>query len=382
MRYIFSLFIFFVSLQSATVFSQSKTQAALPTPDHIVILILENHGYSEIIGSSYGPHINALANDLHSALFTKSYAIEHPSQPNYLDLYAGCNQGVVDDAIPTTLPFTTANLGRQLLDVGKTFITYSEDLPSVGYNGGSSGNYFRKHNPAANWMGSGVNQIPPTTNQPMTAFPTDFTQLPTVSYVVPNQKNDMHDGSYPANLTICDTWVYNNLNNYIEWATTHNSLFILTFDEDDLSGGNQIATIFTGQMVKPGKYSETINHYTLLCTIEDMYGLPHACKASTATPISDCWSVATAVSQDGVALTGNVVLLFPNPSNGDVIIRIDQERTSMSDRVRIFNILGNKIYEMSLGANNEITVTDLPKGNYQVQVNVGDNIYTETLIVQ
>ncbi len=363
-------------------FSQSKTQVALPAPDHIVILILENHGYSEIIGSSHGPYINALANDQHSALFTNSYAVEHPSQPNYLDLYAGCNQGVLDDAIPTKLPFTTANLGRQLIDVGKTFITYSEDLPSVGYNGGSSGNYARKHNPAANWMGTGVNQIPTTTNQPMAAFPTDFTLLPTVSYVVPNQKNDMHDGSYPANLTLCDTWVYNNLNNYIEWAKTHNSLFILTFDEDDYIAANRIATIFTGQMVKPGQYPESINHYSLLRTIEDMYGLPYACNASTASSISDCWSAASAVKRNDPISAGKVFTLYPNPSSGDVTIRIDQEKISTSDRVRVFNILGEQVFEKSIGTSKEIAVKNLQKGSYRVQINAGDKIFVETLIVE
>ena len=136
----------------------STSVNAQVVPDHVVVLILENHAYTQIIGSTAAPYINALAYDPSSALFTQSYAIEHPSQPNYLDFYSGCNQGITTDNLPTGTPYTTSNLGRQLLDAGKTFVTYSEGLPSVGYNGASSGTYARKHNPAANWMGTGTNQ--------------------------------------------------------------------------------------------------------------------------------------------------------------------------------------------------------------------------------
>ena len=64
----------------------------VPRPDHVVIVIEENHSYGEIIGSSFAPYINSLAT--RGALFTQSYAITHPSQPNYLDLFSGSNQGV------------------------------------------------------------------------------------------------------------------------------------------------------------------------------------------------------------------------------------------------------------------------------------------------
>jgi len=319
------------------------SQATLPAPDHIVILILENHSYDEVIGNTAGPHINALAVDDHAALFTQSFAIEHPSQPNYLDFYSGCNQGITDDALPALFPFTTDNLGSQLITGGYTFVTYSEDLPSIGFNGASSGNYARKHNPAANWMGTGTNQIPITTNQPFNAFPTDYTKLPTVCYVVPNQNNDMHNGSFPANLTTADNWLYKNLNSYIQWAKTHNSLFILTFDEDDYSGSNQIATIFSGQMIKPGKYSEAIDHYSVLRTIEDLYGLPYACNASTASSITDIWNNSSSVIVNGSA--SDVFSVYPNPSVGGITLHIEESKIGKLGRVGIFNELGKKIFE-------------------------------------
>ncbi len=134
-------------------------------------------------------------------------------------------------------------------------------------------------------MGTGTNQIPTTTNQPFTAFPTDFTKLPTVSFVIPNLNRDMHDGSISQG----DTWLRNNMDKYIQWAKTHNSLFILTFDEDDGKHNNNIPTIFSGSIVKGGKDTTQINHYNVLRTIEDMYGLPHAGNAAFVTTITNCW---------------------------------------------------------------------------------------------
>ena len=69
--------------------------SAVPTPAHVVVVVEENHSYDEVIGNSGAPYINSLATQ--GALFTNSYAIEHPSQPNYLDLFSGSNQGVTDD---------------------------------------------------------------------------------------------------------------------------------------------------------------------------------------------------------------------------------------------------------------------------------------------
>src|SRR5579883_3225730 len=81
--------------------------AQIASPDHIMICIMENHSYSEIVGSSSAPYINSLITGSNAAVFTQSFAIEHPSQPNYLDLFSGSNQGVTDDGLPTSQPFTT-----------------------------------------------------------------------------------------------------------------------------------------------------------------------------------------------------------------------------------------------------------------------------------
>ena len=121
---------------------------------------------------------------------------------------------------------------------------------------------------------------------PMTSFPADYSQLPTVSFVIPNLINDMHDGTIAQG----DTWLHDNLDPYIQWAKTHNSLFILTFDEDDHTLNNQIATVITGQRVQPGAYTDRINHYSLLRTLQDAYGLPPIGASATAAPIQNIWN--------------------------------------------------------------------------------------------
>ena len=230
-------------------FIKAKAQSTLPRPDHVVILIMENHGYEDIIGNPDAPYINSLAQE--NALLTASYGLVHPSQPNYIMLYSGSNQGVTNNNAPAGIPWSTPNLGASLIQSGFTFKAYSDGLPSVGFMGTSSGAYMKKHAPWTNWQGTGNNQVPASKHRPFTDFPTTFSQLPTVCFVVPDQNHDMHDGTIAEG----DAWVETNLSAYVNWAKTHNSLFILTFDEDDGDNLNHIVTLFAGEMVEPGSYN-------------------------------------------------------------------------------------------------------------------------------
>jgi hypothetical protein len=110
-----------------------------------------------------------------------------------------------------------------------------------------------------------------------------------VSWVIPNLLDDMHDGTIAQG----DTWLKNNIDAYAQWAKTHNSLLIVTWDEDDSSQNNQVPTIFYGANVVPGNYSNMINHFSVLRTIEDMYGLPYAGAAANATSITHIWNTST-----------------------------------------------------------------------------------------
>ncbi|HEV7896411.1 MAG TPA: alkaline phosphatase family protein [Planosporangium sp.] len=250
---------------------------ALPRPDHVVIVVLENHAYGQVIQNPNAPYISSLASQ--GANLTQSFGVTHPSEPNYLALYSGSTQGLTDDSCPHT--YSSANLGQQLIAAGRTFAGYSEGMPSDGYTGCNSGRYARKHNPWVNFT-----NVPASANLRYSRFPTDYTKLPTVSFVVPDLCNDMHDCSVATG----DAWVKRNLDGYVQWAKTHNSVFLLTFDEDDRSASNRIPTVLVGQHVTTAASSQQVNHYGVLRTLQDMYGLACIAKTCGASPITGIWN--------------------------------------------------------------------------------------------
>ncbi|MDD5056972.1 MAG: alkaline phosphatase family protein [Sideroxydans sp.] len=253
----------------------SAAAQVLPRPDHIVIVVEENKSFARIIGNKDAPYLNALAQ--RGVLFTQSFGITHPSQPNYLALFSGTTRGISSNSCP--LELTGENLGGALIAQGLSFVSYSESMPQAGFEGCRYGAYMRKHNPAANWKELAA------FNQPFSALPTDFEKLPTVSLVVPDQNNDMHDGSIAQG----DAWLEQHIEQYAQWALTHNSLLIVTWDEGDYIGENRIATIFAGAMVQPGTSAQRINHYTLLRMISEMYGLPILGESANEKSIAGVW---------------------------------------------------------------------------------------------
>ncbi|MFJ8473472.1 alkaline phosphatase family protein [Kitasatospora sp. NPDC094011] len=256
--------------------------AGLPTPDHVVVVVLENHAYSQIIGSSSAPYLNrTLAAG--GATLTQSYAITHPSEPNYYALFSGSTQGTVDDSCVTVGGFQAPNLASEVTAAGKTWASYNESLPSRGSTVCSSGKYAQKHNP---WFGFG--NVPLNTALTFAQFPGDYSTLPTVSFVVPNLCSDMHDCSVSTG----DTWIKNNLGAYATWAQSHNSLLLVTFDEDNSLAGNRIPTLVYGAHVTPGATSATrYNHYNVLRTLEDLAGASgHAGNAAGVTDITGIWN--------------------------------------------------------------------------------------------
>ncbi|MFD8496649.1 alkaline phosphatase family protein [Amycolatopsis sp. NPDC059657] len=251
--------------------------STVPAFDHIVLVMFENKKYSSINGSSSAPYFNKLASQ--SAKFTNSFAVTHPSQPNYIALFSGSTQGVDNDSCPVNLG-SKPNLGAQLIGAGKKFTGYSEAMPSDGYTGCTSGTYKRKHN---SWVDFG--NVPSSSNKRFSSFPSDFTKLPHVAFVTPDMCNDMHD----CGIDTGDNWLKNHLDAYAQWAKTHNSLLIVTFDEDSNTSVNQIFTTFTGAHVKPGSYGDNINHYSVLRTIEASFGLPGIGHAAEKSPITSVW---------------------------------------------------------------------------------------------
>ena len=126
--------------------------ADLPVYDHVVIVVEENKGYEQIVGNPAAAYINNVLKR-EGANFTRAYAEEHFSEGNYFWLFSGDNQNVgYLDRIPSkwnnsAYPFTTANLGQQLIAKGLSFKGYAESLPAIGFSGDDKGLYARKHVP-------------------------------------------------------------------------------------------------------------------------------------------------------------------------------------------------------------------------------------------
>ena len=155
-----------------------------------------------------------------------------------------------------------------------------QGLPGPGSSTCSAGEYARKHVPLADFAAT----ADAAHLLPSTAFPSNYDSLPAVSFVVPDLAHDGHDGS----LSTADRWLHDRLGGYAAWARTHDSLLIVTFDEDDHdTSDNRILTVITGQHVKPGTYSERIDHIRLLQTVEAAFRLPPL--GAARHPITDIW---------------------------------------------------------------------------------------------
>jgi acid phosphatase len=263
---------------SAAATATPSPQGAVPTPDHVVVVVLENKDVDQVLNSGRAPYLDELAAT--GVNFTNAHAETHPSQPNYLALFSGDFRGVTDNSCLS--PLHAPNLGAQLIAAGRSFVGYSEDLPEPGFTGCRSGGYAQKHAPWAMFT-----NLPATSHQPWSAWPNAYEQLPTVAFVIPNLCNDMHDCA----VAVGDRWLRQNLSGYLAWAHDHNSVLLITFDESESAGGdNQIVTVMAGANLRSGQFDERIDHYRLLRTIEDMYRLPALGHAAAAAPITDVWA--------------------------------------------------------------------------------------------
>lgn len=253
------------------------TRAAYATKS-VQLVIFENESYSDIIGNPKAPYINALAKKW--ANMTNSHAVTHPSEPNYLALFSGSTQGVTGDQCP--VEFTVASLGSELIKAGVSFTGFAESMPRDGFEGcqahpdhlPSGYLYERKHVPWTDFT-----KVPRKDSvvyrKPLDQPPSQFV------WITPNMCNDMHDCSIATG----DTWASKNLPALISWDTANDGVLILTFDENDGSGGNQITTILAGN-VNPGSYDQNINHYNVLRTVENIFGVKPLGNAASASPIS------------------------------------------------------------------------------------------------
>lgn len=238
----------------------AKTPPPTPTPGqsnpqfgHVFIVVEENANYADVIANPAMPYFNGLANQY--GLATNYFANLHPSIPNYMELTTGKTLTIFDSETPKSFPVSQDNVVHELLAAGKTWKSYAEDLPSVGYTGGNTGKYAVRHNPLA-YM-TDVQGVPAQEQNlvPFSQFSADLStaDLPDYSFIVPNLCNDAHDCS----LSTADTWLKTNIAPLINSPQFKNDgLLIIVFDEandlDLTAGGGHVAAVIVSPFAKPG----------------------------------------------------------------------------------------------------------------------------------
>ena len=141
---IFSALVVLISALVATGCGGSSHGSPPPSSNRVFLVVEENHSYSEVIGNSGMPYLNSLAAKY--GLATQYYANTHPSIGNYFVLTTGQIE-TEDDQFSGLI--SDDNIVRELVKAGKTWRSYAQSLPNIGYTGGDVFPYEKGHNPFA-----------------------------------------------------------------------------------------------------------------------------------------------------------------------------------------------------------------------------------------
>ena len=260
--------------------------AGIPQAGHVFIVTEENHDFANAFDSASMPYLKSLAEQYGQA--TQYYANTHPSIGNYFML--GTGQIITNNNSYSTI-VTVDNVVRRLRAAGKTWKSYAEDIPSVGYLGPDVGGYARKHNTFALLADVANDSIERKNLVPFTQFATDLANgtLPDYANIVPNLCNDAHD----CPLTTADTWLKTHITPLLASAAFQQSgLLIITFDEsdsDNAHGGGRIAWVVVSPKAKRGYRSSTLYQHqsTLRLTLEALGITQFPGAAATAPSMSE-----------------------------------------------------------------------------------------------
>ena len=254
----------------------------VPRLDHVAVIILENKSYDQTRTQTYTASLIAAG-----VSFSASYAITHPSQPNYIALWSGGTQGVVNDNCLVVAPLTAENLGHACEAAGLTWKAYSEDLPAVGSNicFNPSLTYTRKHDPWTNFSNlNHANEVPYT----QLALDIAAGTLPNLVFIVPNNCDNSHNNG--CTVQFADAWLAAQVPSLLA-AVGPRGLVVLTWDEDDSHSANHILTVLSGPAVLAGYVSpQHVTHYTILRMLSETLGLTPFAAAPAEASITDVWA--------------------------------------------------------------------------------------------
>ena len=298
--------------------NSAKDTAGVPTYQHIFYIMMENHSYGQVIGNANAPEINKLAQEY--GLATDYFGVTHPSEPNYVAAIAGSYYGIQDDAAYTTHTINAPSLASQLDAKGLSWKSYQQSMPYAGFMGtafptASIALYASKHNPFLNF--ASVQNSPSELAKivPDTQLFVDLLggKAPNFSLIVPDQCHDMHGTSVCSN-DVQNTQVADQYVGGMVSAIQHagvwnegNNAIVITWDENDfatdnpngccdaLPGGGHVATIvITNHGPRHIQDNTPYNHYSLLQTIQDAFGLgclQNTCDTTSVKPMTKLFSV-------------------------------------------------------------------------------------------
>lgn len=243
------------------------------------------------------PYLNGLASA--NSLATQYYADAHPSLPNYFMLTVGEGTSITgSEGDYYTGTVTQDNVVRALTAAGKTWKSYAESLPSVGYLGTDSGAYVQHHDPFVYFSDVQQSASQAANIVPFTQLATDIANntLPDYAFIVPNVNDDAHN--CPAGMTTCtdtqklstaDQWLATNIAPLLASTAFGNSLLIVTFDEaedtDTTYGGGHVPAVLVGSSVKPGYQSTTVyQHQSSLRLMMEGLGVTDLPGAAASAP--------------------------------------------------------------------------------------------------
>ncbi len=263
-------------------------QASRLGVSRIVVVVLENREYDEIVGRPAAPYINSLI--AQSAVAANYHAVAHPSLPNYLALTGGSTFGFAGSDC-MTCSLSRRNLIDELTTAGISWKAYMEDLPSACSFTESSGGYVRRHDPFMYYRDVSGNRDRCRSIVPATELNRDLARhaLPKFVWISPSLCHDMHNcGTYAG-----DHYLRSVLPGILSELGPTGILF-LTWDEGETNSGccnvaegGHILTLITGPGARAGARSTVpYDHYSLLRTIEDLWDLPRlgsaACPCTNA----------------------------------------------------------------------------------------------------
>jgi len=316
--------VFFVPLAAALSIALSGIVGSATATDnrsdlknfqHVFVIMMENTGYSNLIGNSNAPWINSAAAEF--GLATNYTGVSHPSQPNYVAATSGALNGVFND---NDITIDVPNIVDQVEASGRTWKAYMQSMSLCATKlDHACGNqlYERKHNPFVSYL-----DVQSSTSR--MANIVDFGQLDSdlasgdvanYVWISPDQCNDMHGRAAPATdpcnfgdisglIATGDAFLSSTVGKIMASpAWNGNSVIFVTWDESDfpfadvsgccdaVPGGGHVVTLAISHSDHSARTSSVAyNHYSMLATIQQGWQLgclAFTCDSANVTPMSD-----------------------------------------------------------------------------------------------